>query len=112
MNPEVHALFVALSEKRMALFAYAQKLLKAKTPANAMEIDIELGRVDLEVQLINATLSDLAHNIPMAFPSEDQVRRLRELVAELQRRINASAAVGQLIAAGDAVIQAFPGIGN
>jgi len=99
--------FYALSAKRTALTAYIQALLSRK-PQDPDLVDIQVGRADVELKLVNATMMELANNVPIQFPSAQIIQSMQRDVADLQSAIARSAALNELVAAGDKVLAAWP----
>jgi hypothetical protein len=112
MTPEALEHFMALADKRTVLTAYVQALLAQRTPANQPDIDREVGRVDAELQLVRDIISELKAEDPVSFPGATQLDEMRRAVAALQVAIDRSAALNALLAAGDAVIKAWPKLGG
>lgn len=108
MNPANRPLYIALQEKSQSLFDYGQKILSMRTPANEYDVNREVERNDLELQRVSAVMSDLRYNTPMAFPSAGQLQAMQASVAALRNAIQASGSLATLIAAGNAVIAAWP----
>ena len=101
-------LYVSLQSKRDALYNYTVRLRAAKTIDNESYLNIEIGNAELELQRVHAIMSDLNHDNPISFPTDQQFQELKTAVAALQTAISRSTAVSGLIAAGSAVIAAWP----
>lgn len=101
-------LYEALQEKRWQLYLYSKRLYELRTAATQFIIDPELGEISLELLLIDGLMTDLNHNNPIAFPSAEQFEGMRADVAGLRNAIGAGDAVEGLMAAGGAVLAAWP----
>lgn len=56
--------YYALSDKRIALSAYIQELLSRRS-MDPDRINTQIGRADIELKLVNATISELGNNMPI-----------------------------------------------
>jgi hypothetical protein len=99
--------YYALSDKRIALSAYIQELL-SRTSEDPDTVSIEVGRADIELRLVNATMTELGNNIPIQFPSLETVQSMQRDVANLQSSIARGAVLNELVAAGDQLLAAWP----
>lgn len=102
------ALYNLLLVKYRQLVTYGQGLLKMRDEANAPTVNIELGRADLELKLLEATMTAMRSGIPIQFPSGEQIDKLRAAVAAMHDVLEQNAAVNEVVAAADALIAAWP----
>jgi hypothetical protein len=98
---------ILLVKYRM-LVAYGQGLLKRRNEQNAAFINVELGRTDLELKLLEATMSALRAAVPIQFPTDAQIQKLRDAAARMDTVLSQNAGVEEVIDAADELIEAFP----
>ncbi len=108
MTPQQLEAYNALSLKRAALYVTAQKLAGKITPTNQDELSPTIKRLDLELQLVNAILSEIVADAPVSFPSHETLVELAQLAAQVHAMVVASEAAEELVAAADAVIETWP----
>jgi hypothetical protein len=101
-------LYTQLQTKRNALYSYTAKLRAARTIDNESYLNIEIGNAEWELKRLDAIMVDLNYNNPINFPSQAEFDQLRASVIALENATAQSAALSSLIAAGSAVIAAWP----
>jgi hypothetical protein len=107
-DQEKAALYNLLLVKYRMLVNYGQGLLKRRTQRNERIVNIELGRTDLEMKLLEATLSAMNAGIDMQFPSSQRINELRSAVAKMDQILAQNAVVNDVVAAADELIDAWP----
>jgi len=105
---EKAALYNLLLVKYRMLVSYGQGLLKRRNQRNERVVNIELGRTDLEMKLLEATMSAMNSGIEMQFPSNERITELRSAVARMDQILGQNAAVNDVVKAADALIDAWP----
>ncbi len=108
MNPQQTDAWSALNAKNLALFAYAQSLTAQKTAANEDTLQPCIDIAKLEMALVDSMMSQILNNAPIAFPDHDTLETIRNLAAALQLGVDQSADLNDLVAAGDALVKAWP----
>ncbi len=101
-------LYTDLQIKRNTLFDYLFALQSQKEVMSEHYVNIEIGKADWELKRVHAIMSELNNNNPINFPSADQIKEMQDAVAGLQKAVAQSASWTQLIAAGSAVLAAWP----
>src|SRR4051812_16935296 len=101
------ALYNLLLVKYRMLVSYGQGLLKRRNQRNERVINIEVGRTDLEMKLLEATMSAMNAGIEVQFPSDARITELRTAVAAMDQILAQNAAVNDVVKAADAVIDAW-----
>jgi hypothetical protein len=101
-------LYLTLHLKLSALTKAQQRMLKLMDPGNPSNVEIELARAKLEVELVSGTMTFLANGLPIQLPSETQITELQKSTAALAKATAENDALDNLIIALDNAIDAWP----
>lgn len=84
-------------------------LLRKEDPGvDTGEIDLALGRNELEHGAIRARITELRANDPFKFPSKADLDKLEQALRDLEDAIARTVALNALIRAADGVVKAVP----
>jgi hypothetical protein len=101
-------LYAVLQRKRDFLFELIVRLQNKRTLANE---SLMLHKIDVarsEKERVLAVMSDIRNNTLLAPPPEGALDDIQAAIARLQSVIGTTEAVTELVAAGDALIAAWP----
>jgi hypothetical protein len=99
--------YQALSDKRIVLSTFIRTPL---TDENRDELGPAMSDAEIELLLLDAMISDLLNDAPMAYPGDVTINDLRRLTAAAAVAIQNSANVAALAAAAHALIDAWPAV--
>lgn len=107
MNQELAEAIQTLSAKQIALSTFLRTPL---TDENADVLGPAMEAAQIELDLVEAIISQLLNGAPLNFPSAAELQRIRQLSAVVAAGVQAVGTFVALVGAVDQLIQAWPSL--
>lgn len=107
MTEQQQVLWQALWDKYTALKNARQKILLIPMDQRP-DVEGALNAIESEIEQVSKNMEFLMNGAPIAFPSDEEVRKLRQATGELAQAVATSNAVSGLIKAATGLLQTWP----
>lgn len=107
MNEKQEALWQALWDKYTALKNAKQRILLMPMDQRP-DAEGALNAIESEIEQVSQNMEFLLKGAPIAFPSEQDIQKLKQATGELARAVATSSAANDLIKAATGLLQTWP----